>query len=71
MSAAQRVHHAKYGLGIVTSVDSSYTTIEFDEHGTKKFITSIVQLDASDAPPPPRRRGSRARAKKKTTKAKS
>lgn len=64
LSTSQRVIHDKYGLGVIAEVDRRYTTIDFDEHGRKKFITDIVRLEPSDAPPPPRRRASRARAKK-------
>lgn len=51
-AVADRVQHAQYGLGKISGVDSQYTTIEFDEAGVKKFITSIVRLTRSDAPAP-------------------
>lgn len=57
MSVSQRVVHEQYGLGTITEVGPKYTTIEFDLHGRKKFVTSIVILEPSSAPPPPRRRG--------------
>ncbi|MFQ5789599.1 MAG: hypothetical protein ACE5JI_03895 [Acidobacteriota bacterium] len=58
-SAARRVLHQKYGHGTVVQADSQYTTIEFDQHGIKKFVTEIVSLQPSSEPPPPRRRGGR------------
>jgi hypothetical protein len=71
LSAAQRVTHDKYGLGVVTEADAEYTVIEFDEHGRKKFLTRLVTLQASDEPPPKRRRARKKTTKKTTTKAKA
>lgn len=59
MPVSQRVVHEKYGLGTITEADRHYTTIDFDQHGRKKFVTRIVKLEPSDVPPPTRRRGSR------------
>ena len=67
MSVSSRVNHQKYGLGVVTEVDPQYTTIEFDNHGKKKFVTDIVTLESSDEPPPKRRRGGRKKATTKAT----
>jgi hypothetical protein len=66
LSAASRIVHEKYGLGVIAEADQEYTVIEFDEHGRKKFLTRLVSLSPSDEPPPKRRRGTR----KKTTTAK-
>ena len=76
LSVAQRVTHEKYGLGVISEADAEYTVIEFDEHGSKKFLTRLVALQSSDEPPPKRRRARKAgttkkkatTAKKKTTK---
>ena len=59
MPVTSRVVHEKYGLGVITEVDPQYTTINFDDHGKKKFVTDIVSLKSSDEPPPKRRRGGR------------
>ena len=59
MAISSRVVHEKYGLGVITEVDPQYTTINFDDHGKKKFVTEIVSLKGSDEPPPKRRRGGR------------
>ena len=65
IQASQRVEHEQYGHGTITEVAADYTTVEFDLHGRKKFVTSIVKLKPSDEPQPPRRKGgSRAKAKK-------
>ena len=66
MPVSSRINHQKYGLGVISEVDPQYTTIEFDNHGKKKFVTDIVSLESSEEPPPKRRRGGR---KKATTKA--
>jgi len=67
MPVAQRVVHERYGLGTITEVGTEYTTIDFDLHGKKKFVTSIVALKPTDEPAPSRRKGgARAKAKKKT-----
>jgi len=49
-----QVEHGKFGLGSVLSCNDDYIVIKFDEHGEKKFITSIVlpSLKKSDRQPP-------------------
>jgi hypothetical protein len=49
-----QVEHGKFGLGSVLSCNDEYITIKFDEHGEKKFVTSIVlpALKKSDRTPP-------------------
>lgn len=49
---SDRVHNAAYGPGTIVHVDAQYTTIAFDEHGTKKFVTNMVRLDRTDVPEP-------------------
>lgn len=75
LSVSQRVTHEKYGLGVISEADSEYTVIEFDEHGSKKFLTRLVALQNSDEPPPKRRRARKkagtAAKKKVTTKKKT
>ncbi|MBI2817573.1 MAG: hypothetical protein HYX72_11595 [Acidobacteria bacterium] len=52
---SQCVKHAQYGVGFVTESNSERTTIEFDDHGVKKFVTSMmaVELLAGEAPAKP------------------
>lgn len=77
LSVSQRVLHEKYGLGVISEANSQYTIIEFDEHGSKKFLTRLVSLQSSDEPPPKRRRARKTTqeagttTKKKTTKKKT
>ena len=47
-----RVAQANYGSGTVISSDERYTVIEFDNHGTRRFITDMVALAKSDEPAP-------------------
>lgn len=60
-----QVEHGKFGLGSVLSCSDEYIVIKFDEHGEKKFITSIVlpNLKNSDRQPPAeKRRATRKKA---------
>jgi hypothetical protein len=52
---SQCVKHAQYGVGFVTESNAERTTIDFDDHGTKKFVTSMmtVELLAGEAPAKP------------------
>ena len=52
----RRVEHDVFGLGTVVDVDERFTTIKFDEAGTRKFVTSMVQLEDSDIPRPTKTR---------------
>jgi hypothetical protein len=60
-----QVEHGKFGLGSVLSCNDEYIVIKFDEHGEKKFVTSIVvtALKKSDRQPPvEKRRATRKKA---------
>lgn len=60
-----QVEHGKFGLGSVLSCNDDYIVIKFDEHGEKKFVTSIVlpSLKKSDRQPPAeKRRATRKKA---------
>jgi len=64
-----RVIEPTYGLGSVVAVEDAYTRIQFDEHGVKKFLTSMSKLEPSDEPLPAGARGARPRKKRVTKKA--
>jgi hypothetical protein len=51
-SVNDRIKHSVYGLGTIREMDERHTVILFDEAGTKKFVTSMVQLEESSAPTP-------------------
>lgn len=61
-----QVEHGKFGLGSVVSCNDDHIVIKFDDHGEKKFVTSIVlpNLKKSDRTPPVEKR--RATRKKAT-----
>lgn len=54
-SAKDRIDHSHFGLGTIVTITEHYTTIAFDESGTRKFVTSMVELAPSDTPAPARR----------------
>lgn len=65
-SESDRVSHSIYGAGTITSIGEQHTIIEFDEHGRKKFMTSIVEINHCDVQaPPPKKRKTKAKAKAK------
>lgn len=64
----QTVRHEQYGIGTVTESNTERTTIDFDNHGMKKFVTSIWSAELIGEPPaePPKRRRGRRKVSKKT-----
>jgi hypothetical protein len=70
LDAGQTVRHTQYGVGTVTESDSERTSVEFDDHGLKKFVTSIwsaeVVGDVPGRPTKPKRRRRSAKAAAKT-----
>jgi hypothetical protein len=63
----QTIRHDQYGVGIVTESNNERTTIDFDDHGLKKFVTSIWSAELIGEPPaerPTKRRGRRKTVKK-------
>jgi len=63
----QAIRHDQYGLGVVTESNGERTTIDFDNHGVKKFVTSIWSAELIGEPPaerPTKRRGRRKTVKK-------
>lgn len=64
----QEVRHVQYGIGTVTESNSERTTIDFEKHGMKKFVTSIWVAELIGEPPaepPSKRKGRRRRTAKK------
>jgi len=64
---AQYLKHGQYGLGVVTESNAERTTINFDLHGIKKFVTSLMVVEllpgaAPTKPALPKRRTKRSAA---------
>ena len=67
LSEGQTIRHEQYGIGRVTESNVERTTIDFDDHGMKKFVTSIWIAELIGEAPtgrPVRRRGRRKTVKK-------
>ncbi len=64
-SQGAQVEHLKFGLGTVISSNDERIVIKFDDHGEKKFVTTMVlaALKKSDRQPPAEKRASRRKAK--------
>jgi hypothetical protein len=41
-------------MGVVTESDDRQTSIDFDVHGLKRFVTTLMVVELSDLTPPPR-----------------
>ena len=55
LSTGQCLQHARFGIGIATKSNESRTTIDFYEHGTKTFVTDMLEVELlKDAPPRPK-----------------
>jgi len=56
-----QVEHSLFGLGTVLSSNEERIVIKFDDHGEKKFVTTMVMgsLKKSDRQPPAEKKGAR------------
>ena len=57
----QYIQHFQYGLGVITESDNDRTSIDFDLHGMKKFVTSIMVVEIAEGTPPKRKRAKRVK----------
>ena len=57
----QYIKHFQYGLGVVIESDEDRTSIDFNDHGTKLFVTGIMVVEPAEGEPPKRRRAKRAK----------
>jgi hypothetical protein len=62
LAEGQYVKHFQYGCGVVTESNEDRTSIDFDLHGLKKFVTSLMVVEPADGVPP-KRHGARRRKK--------
>jgi hypothetical protein len=56
------IKHFQYGLGVVTESNAERTSIDFDLHGMKRFVTSLMVVELAGGTPPARRRKARKKA---------
>ena len=62
LSAGQQIKHQQYGLGVVTESDAERTAIDFNDHGRKLFVTSLMTAELiGEAPANPVRTKRRSR----------
>ncbi len=59
LAEGQYIKHFQYGCGVVTESDAERTTIDFDLHGIKKFVTTLMVVDPAEGTPPKRSRSKR------------
>lgn len=45
LSEGQYIKHEQYGMGVVMSSDPERTSIEFESHGRKLFVTSLMNAE--------------------------
>jgi len=64
LTAGQYIKHFQYGCGVITESKSDRTTIDFDAHGIKMFVTSLMVVELAEGTPPKRRRAKRVKAAK-------
>jgi hypothetical protein len=64
LAEGQYVRHDLYGMGVVTESNTDRTTIDFDDHGEKKFVTNIWNAELVGEPP------AKPRSKRRSKKAK-
>lgn len=73
MQEGQTIKHDVYGLGIVTASDAERTSVDFDDHGQKLFVTSMMTAEligeAPATPPKTKRRRKASTAAKAAKKA--
>jgi hypothetical protein len=51
VDVGQAVRHARFGLGAALRSDERRTTIEFQDHGVKTFVTSLLEVELTDEQP--------------------
>ena len=63
-SPGQRVAQEQYGPGTILETNEYHTVIDFDEHGVRRFVTRMVNLESSSVPAPTKtkRKSSRKRS---------
>jgi hypothetical protein len=60
----QWLSHERFGIGVATRTSETRTTIQFDDYGTKTFVTEMLQampIAPPDRPTPPSTRRRKAK----------
>lgn len=65
LAVGQYIKHGQYGNGVVTESDNERTSIDFDDHGPKKFVTELMVVERAEGTP--KKRPSRRKAKRAVT----
>lgn len=60
----QRLRHDQYGMGAVVESDLDRTSIDFDDHGAKLFVTNMLKAELIGEAPPQKAKTRRRRAPK-------
>ena len=63
-SPGKRVSQEQYGPGTVVESNERHTVIDFDDHGVRKFVTMMVDLESSTLPAPSKAKRTRAGRKR-------
>ena len=50
LQGGQRISHAVFGLGVMSAPTGVHTMIHFDQDGSKRFVTSMLDVDLLSAP---------------------
>jgi hypothetical protein len=53
LSEGQWLRHDRFGVGVTVQSDEDRTTIKFDEHGAKTFVTRMLVAELTVAPDRP------------------
>ena len=61
LAEGQYIKHFQYGCGVIKESDAERTSIDFDLHGIKKFVTSLMVVEPAEGTPPKRRRAKRSK----------
>jgi hypothetical protein len=62
LEEGQYIKHFQYGCGVVTDSSRDRTIIDFDRHGPKKFVTSLLVVQPAEGAPPARSPAKRGKA---------
>jgi hypothetical protein len=64
LKAGQYIRHTKYGCGTIVERDDERTTVDFDNAGLKKFLTSIAIFEVAEGEAPKKKPAARRRRAK-------